>query len=219
MGWASATSSGAPAHPPTAPISSGSSFRSFKPTRGRGFQIGWQPAHGVGWGRPSHQDSGDTPTPPPLEQLCFVQGSEGTFNWKKGSAVKTTLGKQSLTDKHPCQAKRPSRVYPSDIQGLECSEFWDGSHRRVSISDALSQVRCQSHPDIRGHRSLLCTPALGVPQAGGCLSPGTQPCLWAFAHMVSCAWTKKRNYLWAPLSDKQCVRSLSLFSVTLTTDL
>lgn len=68
-------------------------------------------------------------------------------------------------------------------------------------------------------RSLLCTPALGVPQAGGCLSPRTQPCLWAFAHMVSCAWTKKRNYLWAPLSDKQCVRSLSLFSVTLTTDL
>ena len=83
--------------------SSGPSFRLLNSPRAEAFN--WLAAcrtvpracqlelAGVGV-RLSHQDPGGHPHLLLHQSSCFVQGSEGPFNWKKGFAVKTTFENQ-----------------------------------------------------------------------------------------------------------------------------
>ena len=83
--------------------SSGPGFRLLNPPRAEAFnqlvpaQQCLRPASwnwpGSG-GRLSHQDPWGHPHLLLHQSSCFVQGSEGPFNWKKGSAVKTTFENQ-----------------------------------------------------------------------------------------------------------------------------
>lgn len=86
------------------PVSSGPGFRLLNPPRAEAFnqlaacravpracQLG-----GVRETEPPEPGGHPRPLSPP-EQLCFVQGPEGAFKRKKGSAVKTTFENQCLT--------------------------------------------------------------------------------------------------------------------------
>lgn len=104
------------------------------------------PACGVGLERPRTPGTPHLPLHQSSSALCRVLRAL-SIGKKKVLQSKQLLKICALWDKCPCQAKWPSRVYPGDIQGLRCSEFWDGKGRRVRISSVLGQVQCQGCPD------------------------------------------------------------------------